>query len=97
MHPVTFDVEATDGSARAGTATTADGSYTTPLFMPVGTRGAIKYLSAADYDRLGVQIVLGNTYHLYLRPGHEVIRTLGGLHRFMHWDGPILTDSGGEK
>ncbi len=68
MRPVTFEVEATDGAARAGTATTARGSYTTPCFMPVGTRGAIKYLSAADYERLGAQIVLGNTYHLMLRP-----------------------------
>jgi queuine tRNA-ribosyltransferase len=95
MHPVEFEVEAIDGAARAGTATTAHGSYTTPLFMPVGTRGAIKYLSAADYDRIGAQIVLGNTYHLMLRPGAELIERFGGLGRFTGWDGLTLTDSGG--
>jgi queuine tRNA-ribosyltransferase len=95
VHSVEFEVEATDGAARAGTATTAKGSYTTPLFMPVGTRGAIKYLSAADYERLGAQIVLGNTYHLMLRPGSELIETLGGLGRFAGWGGLTLTDSGG--
>ena len=95
MHPVEFEVEATDGAARAGTATTAHGSYTTPLFMPVGTRGAIKYLSAADYERIGAQIVLGNTYHLMLRPGVDVVERFGGLGRFAGWDGLTLTDSGG--
>lgn len=95
VHPVEFHVDAADGSARAGTATTARGSYTTPLFMPVGTRGAIKYLSAADYDRIGAQIVLGNTYHLMLRPGSELIERFGGLGRFTGWDGLTLTDSGG--
>ncbi len=95
MHPVAFQTVATDGSARAGIATTANGSYTTPLFMPVGTRGAIKYLSADDYDALGAQIVLGNTYHLMLRPGAETIAHLGGLAKFAGWDGLTLTDSGG--
>jgi queuine tRNA-ribosyltransferase len=95
MHPVEFQVEATDGAARAGTALTARGSYTTPLFMPVGTRGAIKYLSAADYERIGAQIVLGNTYHLMLRPGVELVERFGGLGRFAGWDGLTLTDSGG--
>ena len=95
MYPVEFHVEATDGAARAGTATTAHGSYTTPLFMPVGTRGAIKYLSAADYGRIGAQIVLGNTYHLMLRPGAEVVERFGGLGRFAGWEGLTLTDSGG--
>ena len=95
MHSVEFEVEATDGAARAGTATTAKGSYTTPLFMPVGTRGAIKYLSAADYERLGAQIVLGNTYHLMLRPGSELIEKFGGIGRFAGWGGLTLTDSGG--
>ncbi len=95
MHAVEFQVDATDGAARAGTATTADGSYTTPLFMPVGTRGAIKYLSAADYERLGAQIVLGNTYHLMLRPGSELIEKFGGLGEFSGWGGLTLTDSGG--
>ncbi len=95
VHPVKFEVEASDASARAGTATTANGSYTTPLFMPVGTRGAIKYLSAADYGPLGAQIVLGNAYHLMLRPGAELIERFGGLGKFSGWDGLTLTDSGG--
>ena len=95
MFAVEFQTDATDGAARAGTAVTARGSYTTPLFMPVGTRGAIKYLSAADYSSLGAQIVLGNTYHLMLRPGAEVVAQLGGLGRFAGWDGLTLTDSGG--
>src|SRR6187549_531540 len=95
MHPVTLDVQHRDGAARAGVATTARGSYRTPCFMPVGTRGAIKYLSAADYERLGAEIVLGNTYHLMLRPGAETVARLGGLGRFAGWDGLTLTDSGG--
>ena len=95
MRPVHFEVEATDGAARVGTATTARGTYTTPLFMPVGTRGAIKYLSADDYERVGAQIVLGNTYHLMLRPGSELVARFGGLGRFAGWDGLTLTDSGG--
>lgn len=95
MHPVTLSIEHQSGAARAGTATTARGSYRTPCFMPVGTRGAIKYLSAADYERLGAQIVLGNTYHLMLRPGAETIASLGGLGRFAGWNGLTLTDSGG--
>ncbi len=95
MHPVHFEVDASDGAARAGTAQTARGSYTTPLFMPVGTRGAIKYLSADDYSRVGAQIVLGNTYHLMLRPGSELIAKFGGLGKFAGWDGLTLTDSGG--
>ena len=95
MYRVDFALDGVDGSARAGTATTSRGRYTTPLFMPVGTRGAIKYLSAADYERLGVQIVLGNTYHLMLRPGADTIEHFGGLGRFSGWDGLTLTDSGG--
>ena len=87
MRAVDLAVDALDGAARAGTATTASGSYTTPLFMPVGTRGAIKYLSAADYERIGAQIVLGNTYHLMLRPGAELIQTFGGLGSFAGWRG----------
>ncbi|MGA1723635.1 MAG: tRNA guanosine(34) transglycosylase Tgt, partial [Ilumatobacteraceae bacterium] len=90
-----FTVEARDGAARAGTASTARGTYSSPLFMPVGTRGAVKYLSADDYSRLGARIVLGNTYHLMLRPGAETIERLGGLGRFSGWDGLTLTDSGG--
>ncbi len=95
VHPVTFAPTAVDGAARTGVATTARGTYTTPCFMPVGTRGAVKYLSAEDYERLGVQIVLGNTYHLMLRPGADVIARFGGLGRFSGWDGLTLTDSGG--
>ncbi len=95
MHEVRLTVDATDGDARAGTARTARGAYTTPCFMPVGTRGAVKYLSAADYECLGVQIVLANTYHLMLRPGADVVAGFGGLGRFAGWDGLTLTDSGG--
>ena len=95
MHPVRFEAVATDGAARAGVATTARGSYRTPCFMPVGTRGAVKYLSATDYDGLGAEIVLGNTYHLMLRPGADVVEHFGGLGRFAAWDGLTLTDSGG--
>jgi queuine tRNA-ribosyltransferase len=95
MHPVVHVTTAADGAARTGVATTARSSYRTPCFMPVGTRGAIKYLSAADYERLGAEIVLGNTYHLMLRPGAETVAALGGLGRFAGWDGLTLTDSGG--
>jgi len=95
MHAVDIELDGHDGTARAGTATTANGTYTTPLFMPVGTRGAIKYLSASDYDRIGAQIVLGNTYHLMLRPGPELIERFGGVASFAGWDGLTLTDSGG--
>ena len=95
MHRVDLAIDGLDGAARAGTATTARGSYTTPLFMPVGTRAAIKYLSADDYERVGAQIVLGNTYHLMLRPGAELVERFGGLGRFAGWDGLTLTDSGG--
>ncbi len=95
MHSVSVTIDHLDGAARATTAQTARGSYTTPCFMPVGTRGAIKYLSASDYERLGAQIVLGNTYHLMLRPGAETVAALGGLGRFAGWKGLTLTDSGG--
>jgi len=95
MHAVRFELAAADGAARTGTAHTARGSYRTPCFMPVGTRGAIKYLSAADYERLGAEIVLGNTYHLMLRPGAETVAALGGLGKFAGWGGLTLTDSGG--
>jgi queuine tRNA-ribosyltransferase len=95
VHPVRFDIVASEGAARAGVAHTARGPYTTPLFMPVGTRGAIKYLSADDYAQVGAQIVLGNTYHLMLRPGADTVAHFGGLGRFAGWDGLTLTDSGG--
>jgi queuine tRNA-ribosyltransferase len=90
-----LDVETTLGPARAGTLTTSRGTLPTPCFMPVGTKGAVGTLDAADLDALGASIVLGNTYHLMLRPGTEVVERLGGLHRFMGWDGHVLTDSGG--
>jgi queuine tRNA-ribosyltransferase len=91
-----FEILARDPSgARLGRLTTARGVVDTPAFMPVGTAGTVKGLTQAQLEELGVQILLGNTYHLYLRPGHEVIRSLGGLHRFMSWPHPILTDSGG--
>lgn len=95
MFSVELDVVARDGNARAGVATTARGSYTTPLFMPVGTRGALRHMSAMDYEHLGAQIVLANTYHLMMRPGSDLIRELGGLVGFTGWDGLTLTDSGG--
>jgi queuine tRNA-ribosyltransferase len=88
-------ISATDGSARAGIVTLARGTYVTPTFMPVGTRGAIKYLSAQDYEQLGAQIVLGNTYHLMLRPGAQTVAHFGGLGAFAGWKGLTLTDSGG--
>jgi queuine tRNA-ribosyltransferase len=90
-----FAVLATDGAARRGRLETARGTVDTPAFMPVGTRGTVKSLDPDDLRAAGVQIVLANAYHLFLRPGHELVRDLGGLHRFMGWDGPILTDSGG--
>lgn len=95
MNPVRHETLASDGTARLGIAHTAKGSYSTPCFMPVGTRGAIKYLSASDYEMLGAEIVLGNTYHLMLRPGAEVIDHFGGLGKFAGWRGLTLTDSGG--
>lgn len=95
MRPVEMDIESTDGAARTGVARTARGTYRFPCFMPVGTRGAVKYLSASDYEMLGAEIVLGNTYHLMLRPGAAVIEALGGLGKFAGWNGLTLTDSGG--
>jgi queuine tRNA-ribosyltransferase len=90
-----FTIDAEDGLARAATLETAHGSIRTPVFMPVGTKGTIKALDPLELEGLGAQIVLGNSYHLHLRPGEDVVRELGGLHRFMAWNGPILTDSGG--
>jgi len=94
-YPLTISLDGTDGTARAGVVRTARGSYRTPCFMPVGTRGSVKYLSAADYETLGVEIVLANTYHLMLRPGAEAVAKFGGVGRFAGWDGLTLTDSGG--
>ncbi|MBC7293022.1 MAG: tRNA guanosine(34) transglycosylase Tgt, partial [Thermoleophilia bacterium] len=90
-----FELHASDGLARRGTLTLAHGAVETPAFMPVGTYGTVKAMSPAELKEIGAHIVLGNTFHLWLRPGMEVIEAHGGLHRFMGWDGPILTDSGG--
>jgi queuine tRNA-ribosyltransferase len=92
---VSFEVSATDGEARAGVLTTAHGELRTPAFMPVGTKATVKMLDPMEVRSLGAEIVLGNTYHLHFRPGEDVIGDLGGLHTFMGWEGPILTDSGG--
>jgi len=91
----TVEVEARDGAARAGRVVTARGSFPTPAFMPVGTRGSVKALGADDLEALDPPVVLANTYHLMLRPGADVVRDLGGLARFTGWDGHSLTDSGG--
>lgn len=90
-----FELLATSDQARRGRLTLPHGRIETPAFMPVGTSGTVKTLTPEELRGLGAQIVLGNTFHLMLRPGIEVIQAHGGLHRFMHWDGPILTDSGG--
>jgi queuine tRNA-ribosyltransferase len=92
---VSFTVTATDGAARAGVLSTAHGDVPTPAFMPVGTKASVKGLDPLRLRELGTTILLGNTYHLYFRPGAELIEELGGLHAFMAWNGPILTDSGG--
>ena len=90
-----FELSATDGAARLGRLHTAHGAVDTPAFMPVGTTGTVKAMLPESVARTGAQMVLGNTYHLMLRPGAERVAKLGGLHRFMDWPGPILTDSGG--
>jgi queuine tRNA-ribosyltransferase len=90
-----FELLATDGLARRGRVTLAHGNVETPVFMPVGTYGTVKGMDPAELQDMGARIVLGNTFHLWLRPGTDIIRKHGGLHRFMGWDRPILTDSGG--
>jgi queuine tRNA-ribosyltransferase len=90
-----FEVLASEGPARVGTLTTAHGPVETPAFMPVGTYGTVKAMTPEELEGLGAQIILGNTFHLMLRPGPAIIAAHGGLHRFMHWSHPILTDSGG--
>lgn len=90
-----FALEKTDGAARAGRLRLAHGEVETPCFMPVGTQGTVKGLTPEDLAAAGAEMILSNTYHLYLRPGMDVIEAAGGLHRFMHWERPILTDSGG--
>ena len=92
---IDFRVEGSCGEARAGILETPHGRICTPVFMPVGTLGTVKAMSPEELIGVGTQILLGNTYHLHLRPGDEIIAELGGLHRFMNWKGPILTDSGG--
>src|SRR6185437_8081218 len=95
--PTTFShrILATDGAARTGVLATAHGDVETPAFMPVGTAGTVKAMTADAVRSTGARLVLGNTYHLMLRPGAERIARFGGLHPFMDWPGPILTDSGG--
>jgi queuine tRNA-ribosyltransferase len=90
-----FQIQGTHGAARAGTLTLPHGEVRTPAFMPVGTHAVVRGLSAGDVQRTGAQIILGNTYHLHLRPGEEVVQSMGGLNRFTTWPGPMLTDSGG--
>src|SRR5438874_9630855 len=90
-----FTLTAQDGEARAGVIRTAHGDVPTPAFMPVGTKGTVKTVHPDELSAIGTTLLLGNTYHLHFRPGDELIAELGGLHRFVGWDGPILTDSGG--
>ena len=95
MTAFAFRITHTDGDARCGVLSTPHGDVQTPAFMPVGTHGAVKGVTERDLESLGAEILLSNTYHLYLRPGDGLIARRGGLHRFMHWNKPILTDSGG--
>ena len=90
-----FQLDAEDGHARAATLTTAHGDIQTPVFMAVGTRATVKAMAPEELKAMGCQVVLGNTYHLHLRPGEKTVAKMGGLHKFMNWDRPILTDSGG--
>src|SRR6056297_1860659 len=90
-----IDAKAADSSARAAHFETDHGQVQTPIFMPVGTNGVVKTLTPAELNKASAHIILGNTYHLYLRPGMEIIRKAGGLHKFSSWNKPILTDSGG--
>src|SRR5437868_9932896 len=93
--PLTFAVAARNQAARAGLLQTPHGPVATPAFMPVGTQATVKGLTPDQLAAAGATILLGNTYHLTLRPGDDLIAELGGIHKFMHWPGPILTDSGG--
>ncbi|MFW6240079.1 MAG: tRNA guanosine(34) transglycosylase Tgt, partial [Thermodesulfobacteriota bacterium] len=94
-HPFTLHSQCAETRARTGSLELVHGTAPTPIFMPVGTLATVKSLTPEDLTEAGAKIILGNTYHLYLRPGTEVVEPFGGLHRFMGWDGPILTDSGG--
>ncbi len=93
--PVTYKIVATDGKARAGVVETPHGNIETPVFMPVGTQATVKTMTPEELEEIGAEIILGNTYHLYLRPSDELVHKFGGLHKFMNWKRPILTDSGG--
>src|ERR1043166_3343508 len=93
--PFEFEILAKSGAARGGVFTTPHGNVETPAFMPVGTLATVKALDPDDLVQMGASMILGNAYHLHLRPGDEVVREMGGLHQFMRWNGPILTDSGG--
>jgi len=93
--PFSFSLSGTEGAARVGTFHTPHGPVETPVFMPVGTQATVKTLTPEEVEGVGASMILANTYHLFLRPGHELVREMGGLHAFMRWDGPILTDSGG--
>ena len=97
MDAVTFELIKTDPKtqARRGRLHTPHGTVETPVFMPVGTAATVKAMRPEQVEELGAEIILSNTYHLYLRPGHEIVREAGGLHKFMNWNKPILTDSGG--
>jgi queuine tRNA-ribosyltransferase len=95
MTSMTFDLQARDGAARRGRLTFDRGTVETPAFMPVGTYGSVKAMTPRDLTEIGAEIILGNTFHLYLRPGLEIVEKFAGLHRFIGWDRPILTDSGG--
>ncbi len=95
MNPIKFKKEHCDGNARAGEIETHHGKIKTPVFMPVGTQATVKTMTREELEKINSQIILGNTYHLYLRPGDRLINDLGGLHKFMNWGRPILTDSGG--
>jgi queuine tRNA-ribosyltransferase len=95
VRPFSFELEAADGAARRGVFRTPHGTVETPAFMAVGTLGTVKALDPDDLVQAGARMILANAYHLHLRPGDDLVREMGGLHRFMHWSGPILTDSGG--
>ena len=96
---LTFEVKhvCRQSGARYGVVTTPHGSFETPVFMPVGTRATVKTMSNEELISIGAKVILGNTYHLYMRPGTEIMDLAGGLHAFMNWNLPILTDSGGFK
>ncbi|WP_067141203.1 tRNA guanosine(34) transglycosylase Tgt [Oceanivirga salmonicida] len=95
MKPITFEIKSKDGNARTGLIKTPHGDIKTPVFMPVGTQATVKTMTPEELEEISSQIILGNTYHLHLRPSDELIYKLGGLHKFMNWNKPILTDSGG--